>query len=396
MISPVSYEELPWSIDPDARAFIPKSRRRKITATYKAAIPASISTAAIDVPEPLLQDIASIMADLVRFDAKQTARGYSLPALLLRSESAASSQIEHLTSSVRNVAMAEVSPDAPRNAKLIAGNVAAMRKALDLSENISTATLCAIHRALLEGHDSFAGKLRNEQVWVGGTPYSPHGALFVPPQASRVPDCLDDLASFVRRDDVNPVVKAAIAHAQFETIHPFIDGNGRTGRTLLHIILKREGLLENSMLPVSAGLLNHVDAYMDSIRAYQAGDASPLVENVLEALEVALSVGEALAASIDALMDRWNRQITERANAAIHRLPSILAEQPVVSIDYLASHLSITPRAAQNLAARACEYGFLRPIGNRHRGILYQANEVIDLLEEASDVEGIRRMLSSR
>ena len=103
----VSYEEVTWHLDPDERQLIPKSARRKIAPTYRAAIPAPISSASLSVPETLSARISELLVSLTRFDGEQGARGYDLPALLLRSESAASSQIERLTSSVRNVALAD-------------------------------------------------------------------------------------------------------------------------------------------------------------------------------------------------------------------------------------------------------------------------------------------------
>lgn len=132
-------------------------------------------------------------------------------------------------------------------------------EALRQSGRIGVDSLCVIHDALIRGTGD-AMDLRDEQVWIGGSPYSPHGASFVPPHASRVRSCLDDLVSFGIREDVPPVAKAAIFHAQFETIHPFMDGNGRTGRTLLHRMLASDEVLPHTMLPVSAGLLHDVDA----------------------------------------------------------------------------------------------------------------------------------------
>lgn len=389
----ITYETLPWERDLDQLELVPKSRRRKITSTYEAAIPAAIADQAITLPADLADRLAVVLTDLARFDERQRARSYALPALLLRSESSSSSQIEHLTSSVRNVALAELSGDAPHNARLVAGNVAAMRTALSLEGDITLEGIREVHRELLtRSGGSYGGELREEQVWIGGTPYSPHGAEFVPPAWGRVADCLDDLTMFLRRDDLNPIVKAALAHAQFETIHPFIDGNGRTGRTLLHISLARDGVLEQTTLPISAGLLHDVDAYMAAIRRYQQGDALPMVACVARALELAVSIGIMAARHIDAVLDRWRGVITERAGASIHRLPSVLVEQPVINAAYLADTLNITPRASRNLIERACEYGMLRKVGNAHRGVFYQADEIIDVLEDISGEQAIRRM----
>lgn len=393
----VTYEEVPWHLDPDERQLIPKSARRKIASTYQAAVPACISSASLSVPEALSARISGLLASLARFDEEQAARGYDLPALLLRSESAASSQIERLTSSVRNVALAELTDDAPANARIVQGNVAAMRTALSLPPEVSKQRICAVHEALIAPTgETFGGQIRDEQVWVGGTPYSPHGALFVPPVPGRIDACLDDLVIFAQRDDVNAIAKAAIVHAQFETIHPFIDGNGRTGRVLLHRILCQESVLRRSTLPVSAGLLHDVDAYMAAIRAYQQGDPLPIVQSVVGALELALVIGQRVATAIDGVMEGWRASITERAGSAIWRLPQLLAERPVVTAALVAERLDITPRAASNLVKRACEYGMLRPLGSRRRGDFYQCDELLDLLEEISSMPGIRRVLASR
>ena len=393
----VMYEERPWHMDPDERLLIPKSRRRRILSTYEAAIPASIAGQKVTVSRQLLERMGGIVAELARFDEEQASRGYDLPALMLRSESAASSQIENLTSSVRNVALAELSDDAPQNARIIAGNVSAMRASLALSGDVSVEQVKEVHRTLMGvAGASFAGELRSEQVWVGGTPYSPHGALFVPPAACRVAGCLEDACRFAARDDVSAVAKAAIFHAQLETIHPFIDGNGRTGRALLHRILRQEGVLRNSTLPISAGLLHNIDAYMASIDAYQTGDPEPIIDQVVEALELSSVIGSRMAPAFDGVIAEMRESIIERAGSAIHRLPALLVEQPVVNRSYVAEHLGITPRAAANLVDKACGYGILRPLGGRRRGTFFQSDAIIDLLEEASSTQGIRRVLSAR
>ena len=399
--SPVGFETLPWHVDPESLEGVPKSRRRKITSTYEAAVPFSLRGKKLAIPSQLQKRIEEVSMLLVRFDARQEARGYDLPAMLLRSESAASSQIENMTSSVRNVALAELAGDVPHNAQVIAGNVAAMRKALEVSGDLSVQGIQGIHAALIgrngaEDGQSFGGCLRDEQVWVGGTAYSPHGALFVPPCASRIPECLDDLVSFVAESDMGSVAKAAVAHAQFETIHPFIDGNGRTGRTLLHVILRNEDVLRHASLPISAGLLHNIDAYMDAIAQFQAGNPLAIVEQLVEALELALVVGNSVARDIDEVFDEWDDRLHERKGSSMLRLPNLLAKQPVVDVPYVARELGVTERAASSVIAKACDYGMLRPMGNRRRGVFYQADVILSVLEEVSSMQGIRRLVSGQ
>lgn len=391
------FEELPWYRDLDELRLLSKTARQKIGSTYRAAIPFTIGERSLVMPPQLAARIEEVAVLLSRFDETQQQRGYDLPALLLRSESAASSQIENLTSSPRNIALAEFTNDAPHNAQLIAGNIAAMREALSGNGELSIEAILAINKVLIDrAGQSFGGELRDEQVWIGGSAYSPHGAIYVPPHASRVRGYLEDIITFARRDDVGTIAKAALVHAQFETVHPFIDGNGRTGRTLLHRILKQEGVLGSATLPVSAGLLHNIDRYLESITRYQEGDPLSVIEELLDALELALALGEMVAHSVDEVLANWEDQITERAGSSMHRLPALLIQHPVVNVPFLAEKLEITPRAAQNLVARACEYNMLRAFGNKRRGTFYQADDIIDILEQASSVQGVRRLVAGR
>lgn len=387
----ITYETCKWERDPDDLALIPKSRRRRILPTYDAAVPASIASLAVEVPTPLVQRLADIEVSLARFDQAQAARTWPLPALLLRSESSSSSQIERLTSSVRNVALAELSDRAPSNAMLVANNVAAMRKAVEQNGCISIDSICSIHDTLMKGSSEAPG-LREEQVWIGGSPYSPHEALFVPPHAERVRESLEDLMAFGAREDIPPIAKAAIFHAQFETIHPFTDGNGRTGRALLHRMLAADEVLLHTTLPISAGLLHNADRYMAALNAYHDGTVTPMVECLADALELAVVIGARIASDVAEVLDCWASANTDRANSASHRLPSLLVEQPVVDPAYVASRLGITDRAARNLIDTACERGILAKMGNAKRGSFYQAPELIAILEEVSSLEGIRRI----
>ena len=389
----ITYETCAWERDPDDLALVPKSRRRKILPTYEAAVPASIAALPVEIPAQLARRIAEVEVSLARFDQAQAARDWPLPALLLRSESSSSSQIERLTSSVRNVALAELSSKAPSNALLIAGNVAAMREALGQSGDIGIDSICAIHDVLMRGTREEPG-LRKEQVWIGGSPYSPHGATFVPPHADLVRPCLEDLVAFGAREDISPIAKAAIFHAQFETIHPFTDGNGRTGRALLHRILARDEVLLHAMLPVSAGLLHDVERYMGALDTYHDGAVEPMIECLADALELAAVIGSRIASDVDEVLGGWASANTDRSGSASHRLPALLVEQPVVDVAFVASRLGITDRAARNLVETACERGILAKMGNAKRGAFYQAPGLIAVLEEASSLEGIRRIVA--
>lgn len=387
----ITYETCSWNRDPEELSLIPKSRRRRILPTYEAAVPLTIARRPVSLSPEIERRLAEVESAVTRFDQTQASRGFDLPALLLRSESSSSSQIERLTSSVRNVALAELSDKAPANARLIARNVEAMRKAIEIGSDISIRSICDIHDTLMRDTGAEFG-LRDEQVWIGGTPYSPHDAQYVPPASDRVRTCLDDLVAFAQRDDIAPIAKAALFHAQFETIHPFTDGNGRTGRTLLHCMLASDEVLRHSTLPISAGLLHDVKPYMEALAAYHDGNLEPIIIRLADALELACVIGLRIEDDVAEVLDRWEEANTDRKGSASLRLPALLVEQPVVNIAYIVSHLGISDRAARNLVETACERRILERTGTERRGVFYQATELIAILEEASSLEGIRRI----
>lgn len=385
----VEHETLPWKASSDELEFIPKSKRRAIASTYEATVPATIATLTPELTAPTSTRLAELGAILARYDERRATWGFNLPSLLLRSESASSSQIENLTSSARNIALADISDTAPRNAKIISRNIAAMDNAMSIQTPLTIEGIVQVNTALM----GEVYGIRDEQVWVGGTPYSPHGATYVPPQAPRVQACLEDLLAFLARTDIDPIAQSAIAHAQFETIHPFVDGNGRTGRALLHTLLRERDILRETTLPVSAGLLHDVDRYMASITAYQEGDPLPIIECLADALEFAVALGSKMAELVSRILEDWNQSITQRRGSAIHGLPALLVQQPVVNVAYVADKLQISDRAARTLLADACELGITRQVGTVRRGVIYQADEIIDVLDRVSSVQGMQRIM---
>jgi Fic family protein len=144
-------------------------------------------------------------------------------------------------------------------------------------EPLTSDLLLELHRCLLRGTqlEEDGGNFRAEQNWIGGSDYNPCSADFVPPPHELVPDLMADLCAFCRTDDLSPVAQAAVVHAQFETIHPFVDGNGRTGRAPIHMVLRRRGIAERVLPPVSLVLATLVRSYIDGLTAFRyVGSAS--------------------------------------------------------------------------------------------------------------------------
>ena len=194
------------------------------------------------------------------------------------------------------------------------------------------------------------------------------------------------------RTDINPIIKAAVFHAQFETIHPFIDGNGRTGRALLHRIIMIEKIMNAVTLPVSAGLLHNIDDYMESIILYQNGNYFSIIEQLVKSLDIALAIGNLVIRDIEDIIEKWKTVITERATARIWEAIYVFVEQPVVDVKFLSGRLKLTERATRNLLGKLINYGIVKVNENKKRGIFYQAPEIISVFDYVSDLSILRRI----
>ena len=352
---PIATEVVAWSSVSTTRA------GSLLPSTYLAAVLPEIAhlDLYLDRSVQALADRATI--EITRFDAE--AQGALLPfaSILLRCESAASSQIENLTASAQAVLMAEAGDTSRQNASFVAANTAAMRAAIELSDDLDGDSILRMHSALLaNSHPEWAGKWRSEQVWIGGRSASPHGAMFVPPTHERVPAAIDDLVAFMGRADIASFTRAMIAHAQFETIHPFPDGNGRTGRALIHAMLRNSGVTTEMIVPVSAGLLSDTDRYFDALTSYRRGDLNPIVELSAMASFRAIENGRQLLAELQTYQQRWRSRLKgTRSDAAAWRALDLLMQQPVVDAKDLQKHLQISEPAANTAITRLVDVGVL-------------------------------------
>lgn len=394
---PVGYETLPWVPRGDLQ-LLSRRRRALIPATYEAALPARIADCAPTTPGWLAAELDDASAAIVRFDSRSWTDAAAtelapLVTVLLRSESAASSRIENLTVGARQLALAELGADASRNAELVAGNVAAMEAAVTLADGIDARSIRAMHGALMAAHDpAEAGRWRTQQVWIGSSSDSPAGALFVPPQPARIDVAMGDLVSFMARDDLPVLLQAAIAHAQFETVHPFTDGNGRTGRALLHALLRAKGLARGVTVPVSAGLLTDTAGYFGSLDAYRAGDPVPIIEQVARSAQQGVVHGTWLVDRLAEIRQRWLDGARFRRGSAALRLTNVLVGQPAVNLSFVQRKMDVSQTAARRAIDHLVLAGILAESTDRRRNRVWIARDVVDALDEFADRAG-RRVL---
>lgn len=351
----VAMERSDWV--PDGDTLMSRRRRMRNRGEFEYAVAPRIAELPVALSPDVEAAARAATSVIERFDARAEAWGTPFASVLLRSESASSSQIEHLSANARRVALATLGERGHRNATSIARNVRAMQAAIALSDAMDVDSVLAMHRVLGGGDDpSNAGRFREEWVWIGGE--SPVTAAFVPPHHDGVPEAVDDVMRFLRRTDVEPLTQAAIGHAQFETIHPFTDGNGRTGRALVSSVLRHHGVATNMAVPISSGLLTDTDAYFAALTTYRGGDPGPIVALFAEAAERAIANATILRADVDAVRDDV-LNTAQRRTKNLTIMADLCAVEPAFNIDMLVA-AGIARPSAYRLCKRLTEAGLLR------------------------------------
>lgn len=377
----VTYEDQQWVSKFDASL----SRRARMAARgpYKAAVLGKIAQAMPSISSEVLALADDASRELTRFDAQLDSLPMPMASILLRSESASSSEIEQITASPKQLALAELGSAKSVNARLVTANVHALSAAMELSGELNSRSIIEMHRVLMEGSEpQMTGRWREQQVWIGGGAQSPHNAQFVPPVYEQVDNLMNDLVQFMRRTDLPVLVMAALAHAQFETIHPFPDGNGRTGRALIHSILKNTGMVEHMTIPISAGLLSSTNDYFEALTAYRIGEIEPIIVRLAEASFEAVTSGRWLAEQLGGLRTRWSESFRFRSGSAAQRMLDVLLRQPVVSTAFAAQELGVSMVTATNAIEQLEERLILRRANSGARNRLWQATEVLRILDD--------------
>lgn len=390
-IVPIAHEEHEWTIADEAP--VSRSQRRRHLGPYRAAITAPIARlATLPLAPETITLAGEATAEIVRFDVEIANEIAPFEPLLLRSESAASSKIEHLTASAKAILLAELGDPSRQNAGIIVANTRAMQAAIALADRLDEQAILDMHAVLMgETHPDWVGHWRTSQVWIGGSDVGPHSAMFVPPHHARVPAAMHDLVVFMARDDLPPFIQAAIAHAQFETIHPFPDGNGRTGRALIHSLLRGKGVTRSITVPVSAGLLADTGAYFDALTAFRRGDLTPIVEQLAGASFLAVSNGRTLVEDLHDIGATWEARITARRGSAARRIAEYLLRQPVVDSALVQRELGLHAANVNAGIDHLLEVGILTQVAGAARNRKWAASQVLHALDAFAERAGRRR-----
>lgn len=386
----LSYEDHMW-VPTLPSDLIPRAIRDAQRNPYRAAVTPTIAHLNPIMPSSVAALADEASAEIARFDTEVGREVAPFTSVLLRSESASSSMIENLSSGAKAIALAELGHKGKRNASEIVGNVRAMRAALDLATSLDEHAIIEMHRALLIDHaPDIVGEWRQSQVWIGGNSYGPHGADFIPPHHRHVKSAIDDLILFVRRNDVPVLCQAAIAHAQFETIHPFPDGNGRTGRALIHAMLRGKGLARLVTVPVSAGLLTNTQTYFDALTAYHDGVIEPIVEQLAHATFQAITNGRQLVRELSEIFTLWIDKTHARHGTAQWQLMETLMLQPVIEASSAADTLGTTTKNVLRVINKLVDAGILTEFTGHGRNRLWQSSEILTALDAFAERAGRR------
>ncbi|MFE1594644.1 Fic family protein [Nocardia sp. NPDC058705] len=302
-----------------------------------------------------------------------------LREFLLRSEAVASSRIEHIDAGWRAFSKAFGGATARPEAASQVGAVRALAGLVDTATNgqITEASLLSAHRVLIAPEWEKAGRFRTVQTWIGGSDYTPLNALYVPPPPELVPELMADLLAFVARGDLPILVQAALAHAQFVSIHPFVSGNGRIGRALVTAILRRRGLTDRVTVPFSSVMLADTSRYFAQLAAYRTGAAEEFVVYLALAAVYASEASIDSARALTALPDGWRDRARPRASSADEALLAKLLEHPILTITEAKAITTTSDSATYRALDRLTDAGILEVVSDSKRNRIWAATDIL-------------------
>ena len=383
-----------WRYDPTLHA-PPRYRR---ACKYAAFVPDPLAGFSISLPGDVSAIVSEAETAIARLNSKNDPTLVPLARMLLRTESIASSKVEGMQIDARTLARAEVAQDTGRrigtDAIEVLANIDAMQLAIEhasATQSIVPEDLTAIHRVLLERvpNRAIAGHFRDKQNWIGGNDYNPCGADFVPPPPEEVTTSINDLCNFCNKDELPPLVQSAIAHAQFETIHPFEDGNGRVGRALVQVLLRRRGLAPVFVPPISVVLARNKSRYIRGLTLFREDRMAEWLNAFASASAQAATLAVRYADRVAELQDRWRKQLREatspRADSAAWLIIDVLPAYPVVTVPVAVASTKRTKPAVDDAIRELVNADVLRAVSESRRNRAWEAAGLLGLIVQLEE-----------
>jgi Fic family protein len=333
----------------------------------EAFVPDPLAALAVELPEHVVRAAERALGSLRRTDERVSAGYEALARLLLRAEGVASSFIEGVRAPAELVAVAEVDAESvDASSAWVADNLAVVDASLAQARSSAPLRLSDLHawhrRLMVHGGlpSELVGRLRRTQGWVGGP--TPRQAAYVPPPAEHVAELMRDLLRFLNRSSLDPLTVAAVAHAQFETVHPYGDGNGRLGRVLIGWTLVRHAHAV-VVPPVSVVMARDIGGYLSGLTRYRQGDVAGWVAWMAEAVSRSAERVAAMVDGAEELRRSWDDLLAGvRADAAARKLLDVVVAHLVVTAPLAAELLDVSPPAARGAIETLAQRGILAPL----------------------------------
>lgn len=375
----------PVRVPPHGSIQVPWAFRRALWGVdaYEASVPARIAEIDVRIDAATAERVRETTRAIVE---AETYSGHSLAVLepfLLRTEAIASSRIEEEITTVDQLARAESGLKVSAKTRQVYASLTALRKLVDRASSgaLSLDDILDAHRGLMEPDVTerhLAGQLRDQQNWIGGAAGHPVGAAHVPPPAALAPELMDDLVQTMKRTDLDPLVQASLVHAQFESIHPFTDGNGRIGRVLINATLRYRNVTRWFVVPVAAVLAARRERYFASLDVYREGDLGPALTELTYALAEASRQAMVAADNLRRLPGEWREIVRPRSGSAADTLIDTLVQHPIMDIDQAVTQAQASVAATYRALEQLEEVGILRRASESARNRLWVAGAVLD------------------
>lgn len=378
-----------WPHDPTIHA----PARYQRACRYDAFVPDTLAGMPLSLDATLSGIVSEAERAIMALNAVARPGLVPLARLLLRSESIASSKIEGMQLGVRDLARAEARVEAGQHAsptaREVLANIAAMELAVHEAaeaERFGTPEIAAIHHRLMASAPNAhtAGRIRTQQNWIGGNDFNPCGADFVPPPPEEVERLLADLCDAMNDDILPPLVQAALVHAQFETIHPFDDGNGRTGRALIHVVLRRRGTAPSYVPPISVSLAANRDRYIAGLTGFRGTAVTQWIDHFASAAAVAARLASVYLEAVERLSAAWRARLAAaaapRAGAAAWAIIDILPAHPMITAPVAAAATGRSKAPVYQGIRELEQAGVLLPLSPSRRNQSWEAAGLLDLL----------------
>jgi len=381
---------LTWQHDPASNA--PVSYRR--ACKYDAFLPDPLVAENVALDALTMGIVSEAEHSIRSLNAVAQPAFEPLARFLLRTEAIASSKVEGMQMGVRELARAEAKKEAGgqpgSNATEILANIDAMKLAVEEAAGeptFSIAQIEEIHRLLMKEawNSHVAGRIRTVQNWIGGNDYNPCGSDYAPPPPEYLTPLLLNLCDAINEDVTPPLVQAALVHAQFETIHPFDDGNGRTGRALIQVVLRRRGIAASYVPPVSVVLARSKDRYISGLTRFREdGGETDWIRHFAEATTTAANLARSYLGAIESLVEKWRSalksSVNPRSDSVAWQIIDQLPGHPIITAPVARVLTGGSPPSVNNAMAALETSGVLVPLYKGKRNRSWEAAGLLDLL----------------